>query len=117
MYGAPCAACFLLRDLGLGLEIKSRSGQRACAPLYASEDLKQRTLGQEPTGRRPILTSHLVHRSPRKQRTRGLTRSNLAVYWIQTPFLCRLYRTAHPNASAAPGAQKAPEVKDNETFG
>jgi hypothetical protein len=36
------------------------------------------------TGCRSILTSHLVHRLPRKQRTRALTRSNLAVYLIQT---------------------------------
>ena len=36
----------------------------ACAPLYASEHVKQRTLGQEPKGRRSILTSHLVHRLP-----------------------------------------------------
>jgi hypothetical protein len=34
----------------------------ACAPLYASEHVKQRTLGKELTGRRSILTSHLVHR-------------------------------------------------------
>jgi hypothetical protein len=33
----------------------------ACAPLYASEHVKQRALGQEPTGRQSILTSHLVH--------------------------------------------------------
>jgi hypothetical protein len=52
--------------------------------LYASEHVKQRTLGQEPTGRRSILTSHLVHHLPRNQRTRTLTRSNLAVYLIQT---------------------------------
>jgi hypothetical protein len=32
--------------------------------LYASEHVKQRALGQEPTGRRSTLTSHLVHRSP-----------------------------------------------------
>ena len=56
----------------------------ACAPLYASEHVKQRTLGQEPKGRRSILTSHLVHRLPRKQRTRALTRSNLTVCLIQT---------------------------------
>jgi hypothetical protein len=35
----------------------------ARALLYASEHDKQRTLGQEPTGRQSsILTSHLVHR-------------------------------------------------------
>ena len=56
----------------------------ACAPLYASEHVKQRTLGKELTGRRSILTSHLVHRLTRKQRTRALTRSNLTVYLIQT---------------------------------
>jgi hypothetical protein len=56
----------------------------ACAPLYASEHVKQRTLGQEPTGRRSILTSHLVRRLPRKQRARALTQSYLAVYLIQT---------------------------------
>ena len=56
----------------------------ACAPLYVSEHVKQRTLGQEPKGRRSILTSHLVHRLPRKQRTRALTRSNLTVCLIQT---------------------------------
>ena len=56
----------------------------ACAPLYASEHVKQRTLGKEPKGRRSILTSHLVHRLTRKQRTRALTRSNLTAYLIQT---------------------------------
>jgi hypothetical protein len=32
----------------------------ACAPLYASEHVKQRALGKEPTGRRSALASHLV---------------------------------------------------------
>jgi hypothetical protein len=81
----------------------------ACAPLYASEHVsKQRTLGKEPTGRRSILTSHLVHRLTRKQRTRALTRSNLTVYLIHYR---HAYQTVQPNESAAPGAQKAPEVK------
>jgi hypothetical protein len=30
----------------------------ACAPLYASEHVKQRALGKGPTGRRSTLTSH-----------------------------------------------------------
>jgi hypothetical protein len=72
--------CLLLRPV-LGLAPPRSVGPFgcACAPLYASEHVKQRSLGQEPTGRQSILTSHLVHRlTPRKQRTHALTRGKQA---------------------------------------
>jgi hypothetical protein len=58
----------------------------ACAPLYAREHVKQRTLGQEPTDGVSIDLD--VPLSPpfttKATDSRALTRSNLAVYLIQT---------------------------------
>jgi hypothetical protein len=56
----------------------------ACAPLYASEHVKQRTLGHGTHGALIDLDVPLSPPLTRKQRTRALTRSNLTVYLIQT---------------------------------
>jgi hypothetical protein len=70
-----CASCKILFRWAVWLRLRSAVRERARQAAY---------YGPGTQGRRSILTSHLVHRLPRKQRTRALTRSNLAVYSIQT---------------------------------
>jgi hypothetical protein len=73
---------------------------------YASEHVKQRTLGQEPTGRRLILTSNCLSPPLTTKATDSRTHAELSVGLLSAGLL-----------DAAPGAQKAPEVKVNETSG
>jgi hypothetical protein len=91
--GLPCLALSYTRPV---LGERSSLGRaavsvgpfgHACAPLYASEHAKQRTLGTEPTGRRSILTPHLVHRltlNTKATDSRTHAKQPLPVYLIHT---------------------------------
>jgi hypothetical protein len=91
------------------------SGKRCIKRERAARSLRAaHSLGQEPTGRRSISTSHLVHRLPRKQRTRELTRSYLAVlYLIQI-------QTRLPDSTAkgecSAGSAEGPRSKRQRNF-
>jgi hypothetical protein len=86
----------------------------ACAPLYLTSHLahvKQRTLGQEPTGRQSILTSHLVHRFTTKatdsrthaKQSDGLLDSDTSTVDLQ-PYVIQLLSLVHLSPDRFRGA-------------
>jgi hypothetical protein len=82
----------------------------ACAPLNASEHVKQRTLGQEPTGRQSILTSHFVRRLTTKT-TDSCTRAKQSDGLLDSDTLTGQYNQTRVQRRER---RSPPEVKNNE---